>query len=154
MEVYVKVTVFTIWGFTVNFWTKHDRDKIRTASCSYRQDASKDIHDDLERSQSKFDLGSRSQRGPSCISVKAYWWDKHIETSAMSLALLNLKLSAKTVGDLGWPQTTLAGSLINTWPWVIMNGLRAHDPERIARYWSVGKDFNIFPHWLIMESLT
>ena len=43
----------------------------------------------------------------------------------MSLALPNLKLSAKTCWWPRWPQTTLAGSLVNTWPWVIMNGLRA-----------------------------
>ena len=42
----------------------------------------------------------------------------------MSLALLNLKLSAKNCWWPRWPQTTLAGSLVNTWPWVIINGLR------------------------------
>ena len=99
----------------------------------------------FERSRSKFDLRSRSRLDPSCISVEAYWRDKHIETTFMSLALLNLKLSAKTCWWPRWPQTTLAGSLVNTWPWVIMNGLRAHDPERITPYWCVGKDFNFSP---------
>ena len=49
----VKVTflLFTIWFFTDNFfWTKHDIYKIRTVSCSSRQDASQHIHVDLERS--------------------------------------------------------------------------------------------------------
>ena len=112
-------------------------------SCLPRQDASIHVYNDLEKSRSKFDLKSR--RDPSCISVEAYWRDKHIETTFMSLAHLNLTLSAKTCWWHRWPQTTLAGSPVNTWPWVIMNGLRAHDPERITPYWCVGKDFNIPP---------
>ena len=99
----VKATFFTIWFVTDNFWTMHDRDKIRTASCSSRQDAYTDIHVDIKRSGSKYELRSRSRRDPSCISVEAYWWDKHIETTFMSLALLNLKLSAK---NCWWPRVT------------------------------------------------
>ena len=92
-----------MWFFTDNFWTKHDRDTIRTASCSSRQDASTNIHVDLERSGWKFDLRSRSRRDLSCTWIEAYWRDKYIETTFMSLALLNLKLSAK---NCWWPRVT------------------------------------------------
>ena len=43
-----------------NFWSKDDWEIILTPSCFSRQDESKRIHYDLERSMSKFDLMSRS----------------------------------------------------------------------------------------------
>ena len=99
----VKVKFFTICFFTDKFWTKNDRYKIRTASCSSRQDASKHT---CWHWKAKFNLRSRSRRDPSCICVDAYWRNKHIETFFMSLSLLNLKLSTKNCCDTWWPQTT------------------------------------------------
>ena len=82
----------------------------------------RNIHADIERP--KFNLRSRSRRVAwpklhmsRCVLTKQTHWNFF-----MSLALLNLKLSTKNCCDTGWPQTTLAGSLINTWPSIIMNG--------------------------------
>ena len=105
----------------------------------------------LKGQGSKLDLRSRSRRDPSCISVEAYWRDKHIETTFMSLALLNLKFICKsllvtsvtsddlrgvtgqhlTLGHHEWPKST--------WFW---------KNYTLLMLW---EGFPYFPHWLIME---
>ena len=75
----------------------------------------------------------------SVLTRQTHWDHFHVSSSSQS------QVTAKTCWWPRWPQTTLAGSLVNTWPWVIMSGLIAHDPERITPYWCVGKDFNFSP---------
>ena len=57
-----------------------------------------------------------------------------------------------TLGDLTWP---LTGSLHKTCTWVIVNGQRGLDHERITPIWCVSLEMgriSIFSHWLIMTS--
>ena len=55
----------------------------------------------------------------SVLTRQTHWDHFHVSSSSQSQVIW------KTCWWPRWPQTTLAGSLVNTWPWVIMNGLRA-----------------------------
>ena len=75
----------------------------------------------------------------SVLTRQTHWDHFHVSSSSQSQVICkNLLVTSVTSDDL-------SGSLVNTWPWVITNGLRSHDPERITPYWCVGKDFNISP---------
>ena len=78
--------------FANYFWTKKEREKHETPSYSSRQDPSKHVNLDPERSIWKFDL--RSAQWPDlinvpgrsyCISFDASWGDKHNDTSPTAL---------------------------------------------------------------------
>ena len=136
----VKVTFFTMFFFSLISFEpstidiKSERHRVLLVKTH------RNIYVDIERP--KFNLRSRSRRDPSCIWVDAYWRDKHWYFF-MSLSLLNLKLSTK---EPLWPRVTsddFSGVTDQHLTLVHHEWLRAHDPERIAPYWCVGKDFNI-----------
>ena len=94
----------------------------------------------LFSSKITFDIGN----APGC--------DKNNELIRMSVPLFNQKLEAKkrlaTLGDLVWP---LAGSLLKTCTWVILNGQRGfwENYADLMRILGIGR-ISIFPHRLIM----
>ena len=147
----VKVTFVTIWFFTDNFWTKHDRDKIRTTSCSSRHDASKHYTCWPRKVKVKIWPQVKVTVWPKlhiswCVLTRQTHWDHFHVSSSSQFQVIGKKLLVTsgdfrdfsgvtdqhlTLGHHEWPKST--------WPWKNC---------AILMRW---EGFQYFPHWFIME---
>ena len=108
-----------------------------TSSCFSRCIGSKHMLFDPERSRSKFDYRSRSRSDrimPCCISLDAFWWDKHNEAIPNILSRFNQKLFANPVRSLKWPLTTFQEAIGKKRTLVITVGRKHHNFKRFGLF--------------------